>query len=146
MFFGKKNRQEHNKKEFVAMLARMAGISEQKAADYYVKNEGFIIQSYSRGLDTFGTIWHIANASMERICAAHEIDELDLIEDIPDFMLLVSLQVANHMAEVASDEELNANNAYWNAVIKLEMNRDNSGRTYGDRLHELVAEYKARKS
>lgn len=146
MFFGKKKKQERNKQEFVTMLAEMAGISEREATDYYIKNEGFIIQSYSRGLDTFGAIGHIANASMERICAAHEIDELDLVEDIPDFMLLVSLQVANSMADVVSEEELNANNAYWNAVIELKMDPENSDRTYGDRLHELVTEYKTRQS
>lgn len=120
MFFGKKKkRRERNRQEFIETLSRMAAISEQEASDYYKRNEGFITQSYSRGLDTFGAIWHISNASMERICAAHEINELHLVEDIPDYMLLVSLQVANAMAQTMSDDELNANNRYWNAVIKL---------------------------
>lgn len=146
MFFGKMKRQERNKQEFIEMLMEMAAISELDAREYYTKNEDFIIQSYDRGLDTFGAVWHISNTSMERICAAHEINELRHIEDIPDFMLLVSLQVANAMAQTMPDDELNANNRYWNSVIKLKIDPENSDLTYGDRLHELVVAYNEKRS
>jgi len=135
-----------NKREFVEMLVELTAISEQEASRYYDDNEGFIQKSYARGLDTFGAIWHISNASMERICAAHDINDPSLIEDIPDFTLLTSLQVANMMAGTMSDDELNANNKYWNAVLKLKIDPKKSDQTYSDRLHELVEEYKKKRS
>ena len=145
MFFGKKKKGV-NKREFVEMLVELTAISEKEASRYYDDNEGFIQKSYARGLDTFGAIWHISNASMERICAAHDINDPSLIEDIPDFTLLTSLQVANMMAGTMSDDELNANNKYWNAVLKLKIDPTKSDQTYSDRLHELVEEYKKKRS
>ena len=142
MFFIKSKNEGKRKAEFSKMLSEMAGISENQAQIYFEENIGIIKSSYARGLDTFGVICYISEKSMERIDAAHQINEMELVKDIPEFMLLVSLQAGKALSKVLPPAEVNFNLKYWNAVLKLPLDRNNPTKTYGDRLHELVADYK----
>lgn len=141
MFFNKAKKKIKRRAEFTKMLSEMAGISENDAEIYFNANIAIIENSYDRGLDTFGVLCYISEKSMERIDAAHMINEIELVEDIPDFMLLVSLQAGKMLSEVLPPAELNLHLKYWNAVLKLPLDRSNPTKTYGDRLHELVADY-----
>ena len=141
MLFRRKKKFEKQRDEFATMLSQMVGITKEEALDYHDQNIGFISQSYKRGLDTFGAICHISEASMEKIYSAHQLNESWRVKDIPDYMLLAALRCAQEMSAAGTREQVDFNFRYWTAVLNLPIDPNESGKTYSDRLHELVAEY-----
>jgi len=137
--FGKKKKLD----EFTAMLAEFGNISEKEARAYVDKNQIEIKAAFGRGLDATGALMYISDNQMERIFAAHQIEELDLVKDIPDFWLLVCLQsvVAMEAAGISS-EQLNFNFKYWNKVIKIETE---GVLTYDEKLKMLVEKLNSKK-
>ncbi|WP_445808958.1 hypothetical protein [Yoonia sp.] len=144
MFFNKQKKLNVRKAEFCKLLRDFTGISEIEAQRYFELNLRFIEQSYERGLDTFGVLFYIAEKSMEKIHDAHYINQVHIVKDIPDYLLLVSLQAGQMLIDKMPEDELSYNTKYWRAVLKLPIDPENPDRTYSDRLHELVAEYKLR--
>mgnify|MGYP006087281663 CR=1 FL=1 len=138
--FGNKKKQE----EFIETLSDLGNITKAEAQRYFDNNASFINKSFSRGLDPFSAVAYVAESSMERIDAAHTIGDLSLIEDIPDYLLLVALQAVSIMknANISSDQ-LDYNFKYWNRVLALPIDPKKPEFKYDNRLKELVKLYKS---
>ena len=138
--FGNKKKQ----KEFIEILSDLGNINKAEAQRYFDNNASFINKSFSRGLDPFSAVAYVAESSMERIDAAHTIGDLSLIEDIPDYLLLVALQAVSIMknANISSDQ-LDYNFKYWNRVLALPIDPKKPEFKYDNRLKELVKLYKS---
>jgi hypothetical protein len=138
-FWGKKKKLIAYQGEMANILVDLSGISDETARSFLDGNERFFEDCIDHELDAFGAVWRICNNSMDRLHSAHQTGNLSLVDDIPDFILLVSLRVAQIMMQNSPDQdETIRNNANFVSVCRTPIEPENPERTYFDLMQELA--------
>lgn len=127
--------------EFSELLADMGNIDQSSSVAFTKEYKGWILQSKKRGLDAFGALWHIVSQSMERIDAAHQVNMLEEVRVVPDFMFLAGIKIAKAMEAEANVDNANLNRYFFH-VLELPVDPDKPEKTYSDMLQSLIEQEK----